>query len=248
MDLNPTSKHALLIGINYRGTGIDLQGCINDVNNMSNYLIKERGYIQKNITVLTDNTKIKPTSFDIQMAITKLIATPGARELWLHYSGHGTYTRDLNRDERDGRDECIVPLDFKRTGLIVDDTLNRYVCVLSNLCRMICIFDSCFSGTVLDLKYMINDTTCTIDNPKSNMFGKIILISGCTDSQTSADAYNAKTKTWAGAMTSSFLACVRKNIPYMELLKDMRKNLASSGFIQRPVLTCSKELTTLDTL
>ena len=33
------TKIALLIGINYYGTSAELRGCINDVNNINNYLI-----------------------------------------------------------------------------------------------------------------------------------------------------------------------------------------------------------------
>ena len=31
-------KKALLVGINYIGTGVELTGCINDINNISNAL------------------------------------------------------------------------------------------------------------------------------------------------------------------------------------------------------------------
>lgn len=41
--------------------------------------------------------------------------------LFLHYSGHGGQTKDLNGDEVDGLDEVIFPVDYKWTGHIVDD-------------------------------------------------------------------------------------------------------------------------------
>ena len=40
--------------------------------------------------------------------------------LFLHYSGHGGQTFDLNGDEEDGQDEFICPVDG---GIIVDDEL-----------------------------------------------------------------------------------------------------------------------------
>ena len=43
--------------------------------------------------------------------------------LFLHYSGHGGQTVDMNGDEEDGQDEFICPVDHKSAGIIVDDEL-----------------------------------------------------------------------------------------------------------------------------
>ena len=43
--------------------------------------------------------------------------------LFLHYSGHGGQTFDMNGDEEDGQDEFICPVDHKTAGNIVDDEL-----------------------------------------------------------------------------------------------------------------------------
>ena len=43
--------------------------------------------------------------------------------LFLHFSGHGGQTEDLNGDEVDDQDEFICPVDFKTAGVIVDDDL-----------------------------------------------------------------------------------------------------------------------------
>jgi hypothetical protein len=249
-DINPVCKFALIIGINYVGTGYDLHGCLNDADNMIAFLVSKRGYLRKNITVLTDKTPVKPTSFNIQNAISDLIGrslTKGAKELWLHYSGHGTYIKDLNRDEKDGRDECIVPLDFTKTGFIVDDKLNDLIRKLPAVCRMICMFDSCYSGTVLDLKYVADvNNSLSVDNSKSNILGRIVMISGCTDTQTSADAWiNGK---WAGAMTTSFLACYSNKISYFDLATKMRTYLKARGFTQSPRVDSSYILTGKDIL
>ena len=40
-------KRALLVGINYYGTNNKLNGCINDVENINNFLLKN-GYIYTN--------------------------------------------------------------------------------------------------------------------------------------------------------------------------------------------------------
>lgn len=56
----PKNKRALLIGINYRETPSELRGCINDVNNVKEFLLT-KGYKEKYITILTDDTEVKPT-------------------------------------------------------------------------------------------------------------------------------------------------------------------------------------------
>ena len=43
--------------------------------------------------------------------------------LFLHYSGHGGQTFDLNGDEEDGLDEFICPVDYNSAGYIIDDDL-----------------------------------------------------------------------------------------------------------------------------
>jgi hypothetical protein len=61
----------------------------------------------------------------------------------------------LDGDEDDGNDECIYPVDFKRAGSIIDDQLHAImVAPLPAGARLTAIFDSCHSGSVLDLPYI----------------------------------------------------------------------------------------------
>lgn len=248
VDINPVYKFALIVGINYKGTTSQLQGCINDANNMANYLVSQRGYLRNNITVITDDTVTKPTGAAIKALITTLVNrafTNNAKELWLHYSGHGTYVRDTDGDERDGRDECIVPVDYQRQGFIVDDYLNVLVSRMPVTCKMIALFDSCFSGTVLDLKYIVDlNNNNRIENTRRNIAGKIICISGCDDTQTSADAWLGGK--WAGAMTTSFLANANPGMSFLDLARNMKRFLADQGFTQTPRLTCTSTVSQAD--
>ena len=69
--------------------------------------------------------------------------------------GHGGQTRDLDGDEPDGYDEVIYPVDFRHNGHITDDEMHRImVRPLSPGVRLTAIFDSCHSGTALDLPYI----------------------------------------------------------------------------------------------
>src|SRR5690349_4255402 len=69
--------------------------------------------------------------------------------------GHGGQTKDLDGDEEDGYDEVIYPVDFRQVGHITDDEMHRImVTPLQAGVRLTAIFDSCHSGTALDLPYI----------------------------------------------------------------------------------------------
>lgn len=91
-------KKALLIGINYFGSGHELNGCINDAQNVREYLVRERGFSpdQRDMVMLTDapgnrGTPFYPTGANMLAAFKWLVSgnNPGD-SLWLSYSGHGS--------------------------------------------------------------------------------------------------------------------------------------------------------------
>ncbi|QPG73014.1 hypothetical protein FOA43_000318 [Brettanomyces nanus] len=151
-------RKALLIGINYIGTGNQLRGCINDANNMRRFLLTN-GYPSENIVMLTDDQKdfmSIPTRQNIIRAMQWLVkdARPGD-SLFFHYSGHGGQEDDLDGDEADGKDDCIYPVDFKQCGSLIDDIMHDImVRPLPAGCRLTAIFDSCHSGSALDLPFV----------------------------------------------------------------------------------------------
>lgn len=239
------AKLALLIGINYTGSSSELNGCINDVHRMKDFLIQKCSYTEENITILTDDTDKQPTAMNILREVGNLIISAyynKADELFIHYSGHGTYLLDKSGDEDDNKDEALVPIDYEKSGLITDDLLHDYLAYLPSHCKCICLIDCCHSGTMLDLKYRyIKEEDNEIENPHSSVKSNIIMISGCRDVQTSADAFMKGD--WAGAMTTAFLDTMEKydyNITCFHLLKTMRQFLDKKGFEQVPQI-CSSE-------
>ncbi|KAJ9149487.1 Caspase domain-containing protein [Pleurostoma richardsiae] len=152
-------RKALLIGINYFGQTGELKGCINDVRNVSSFLTERYGYKREDMVILTDdqsNSVMVPTRQNILRAMNWLVSGAQPNDsLFLHYSGHGGQTADLDGDEQDGTDEVIYPVDYKSTGHIVDDELHHVVVKpLQAGVRLTAIFDSCHSGSVLDLPYI----------------------------------------------------------------------------------------------
>jgi hypothetical protein len=243
------SKFALLIGINYRGTSSELNGCINDVMNMKDALVKHFGYSAENIVVMTEDqpNNLKPTALNIMNQFGSLIIKAyhkQAKEIWFHYSGHGSYIADVSGDESDGKDEVIVPVDHETAGVISDDLLHNYMEHLPTETRFFCLFDCCHSGTILDLKHRyLGDNKHYSENVKSKIKGKVVMISGCTDDQTSADAFIGSK--WAGAMTVAFLKSMESvdyKITYYHLLDLMRDYLRNNNYDQIPQLTSSNKL------
>jgi hypothetical protein len=152
-------RKALLIGINYFNQRGQLRGCINDVRNMTAYLSEHFGYKREDMVILTDdqqNAMSQPTKQNILRAMHWLVKDARPNDsLFFHYSGHGGQTKDLDGDEDDGYDEVIYPVDFRQNGHIVDDEMHRImVRPLQAGVRLTAIFDSCHSGTALDLPYI----------------------------------------------------------------------------------------------
>jgi len=123
-----------------------------------NFLINQYGYRKDDIVILTDdspNPRQKPTRENIVQAMHWLVRGAAPHDsLFFHYSGHGGQTKDLDGDEADGFDEVIYPMDFEENGHIVDDDMHDWmVKTLPPGCRLTAIFDSCHSGSALDLPY-----------------------------------------------------------------------------------------------
>ncbi|KAL3466254.1 caspase domain-containing protein [Aspergillus heterothallicus] len=152
-------RRALLIGINYFGQPNQLQGCINDVTNVSAFLNQRHGYRREDMVILTDdqeNPKSVPTKANILRAMQWLVYDAKPNDsLFIHFSGHGGRTPDLDGDEDDGFDDVIYPVDYRTAGHIVDDDMHDImVRPLQPGVRLTAVFDSCHSGTALDLPYV----------------------------------------------------------------------------------------------
>ena len=231
---NTQQRNALIIGINYTNTKYQLSGAINDALNMNTFL-QLNGYKKKNIVLLTDQTKNKPTRNNIIIEFTNLLQKSYYGDtIILYYSGHGTQTDDdiYISDENDGKDELIVPIDF---NCIKDDELKNIIDTHLKIGVKLLIFmDCCFSGTIFDLKYnyMQNNAEYQIETLSTKINNQVILISGCTDQQYSKEIIindNDNTNiNYVGAMSNSFTTVVQqygKSISIRTLIESMRNVL-----------------------
>lgn len=128
------------------------------VKNMLEYIKDVHGFEDENITVILDEEGYaQPTRANILEAYQDLVdkAEPGD-SLFCHYSGHGAKIRDDDwGEEKDGYDETLVPVDYKEAGMIRDDDLyDILIKPLKDDVHLVCLYDCCHSGTVLDLPYL----------------------------------------------------------------------------------------------
>lgn len=234
-------KRALQICINYEGTKHRLQGCINDGNVMRDFL-KSVGYT--NITRMDDHStgNMIPTRNNILRVLNELAAESHSHlytNYFIQYSGHGAQLKDLDGDEKDGHDECLISIDMKP---VVDDELNIILRKFAPWVTVFLFIDACHSGTMTDLVFHYITPLKVIQESDKTCNSQIVQISGCMDAETSADAWIREERKNFGAMTNSFMKNkgMQKNI--FQILKDMHLDLRKNHYRQRPQLTASRLL------
>jgi len=154
------TRKALFIGINYFGQKGELRGCINDVQNIKEFL--ESSYPIDEMMILTDDQTDDPDCMPTRANLLRGFRwlREGAKtgdSLILHYSGHGGSVKDTDGDEEDGMDETLCPVDYSSAGTIVDDEVHAVLVKgLPKGVRLTAIMDCCHSESMLDLPFIYN--------------------------------------------------------------------------------------------
>lgn len=161
--IGPTVKRrALLVGISYKPNQSDtwrpLENPHGDVDLYRKLLVRVYQYSPEDITVLTDGPNVpdllQPTRANMIRELKRLVcgAAPGDKFTFF-YSGHSDQQPSLDDIgvEEDGQDEVIITSDLLR---IVDNELNDIlVKPLPIGSFLLAVFDTCHSGTMLDLPH-----------------------------------------------------------------------------------------------
>ncbi|KAG2030787.1 caspase domain-containing protein [Suillus americanus] len=232
-------KKALCIGINYKNQDRELRGCVNDAWNMAEFLKSAWNYAKEDIMVLTDepyNLKYMPTKRNILSALRWLVkdAQPGDC-LFFHYSGHGGRIVDLDGRRVDGHrvdgfEKAIHPVDWEHAGEIVtEDLYNTMVKPLPTGCRLIALFDSCYSGTVLDLRYIYQISSHLKRHAANSRAltrypqAHVVLFASCSDYQGSGGVIISGGE-FLGAMSSAFISSLttNPNQTYLQVLASVQ--------------------------
>ena len=257
IEIREPSKFALLIGINKYDPSLnaDLNGCVNDVENMYEILTKTYGFPHDNVRMLTDYRATGEAMF-ARMEWLLSHTIPGD-ELVLHYSGHGSQIRDRDGDElNDYLDEILCPTDLDWDKPFTDDDISWLFNKKADGVFLTFICDSCHSGSMtrstdftphisppkiryihppLDIKSRDGVEDLNVQQVGVDTLDHV-LISGCRDDQTSADAHIDGM--WQGAMTASLIQAIKNN-PYRDwatIHADMISILNANSYTQRPQL------------
>lgn len=245
------TKKALLVGINYTNTlHPQLHGCIDDIVNINELLVNNFNYDINNIIMLrddVDNVSTMPTRINILTHLSNLVKqSADLSEIWFHYSGHGSQINAVSNGKYNNLNEVILPVDYQTNGFIIDDEI--YNIIKNVKCNMILVFDSCHSGSMCELQWSFLYSGNTImkskNNNKSIANPNIYCFSSCKDSQTCADAFNNIKTQGVGVFTDSLIHCLRTNptnIDVLKLYNDICVYIASNGFTQTPLLSCSSD-------
>jgi len=270
-------KKALLVGINkYKPElNADLKGCVNDVENMRELLVKRFAFDPENIRVVIDDRATRQAIIDrIKWLINGSIA---GDELIFHYSGHGSQVRDRNGDElNDHLDEILCPHDLDWNNPLTDDILADILSKLPKGVFFTMVCDSCHSGTMtrgrlgnphgeiarfimppfdIRSRSLDRDLEKRKIGKKNNRKNKKnrrktkdtgqrhVLISGCKDNQTSADAFIDNK--YQGAMTWALTKAIKENpeLTWKEAHAKACRTLEVMKYTQEPQLSGNDDLT-----
>lgn len=211
---------ALIVGINYLNTPYELSGCVNDTILMHDLLVSQYGYLEKNILTLTNsNTTRNNLLAAFSWLLTNLPAhafignlghyngaLPTGSTITFFYSGHGILVSNPINVNQD----AIVPVDFKTAGVIQDQVLrDAFLNTLPANVKLITIFDSCHSGTMLDLKWTCIGSNVTKSEDYQETTNSITVIAGSINSGDSYDVTVNGRK--GGALTYSLTQVLAKN-------------------------------------
>ncbi len=230
-------KKAFCVGINdYPGTANDLKGCVNDATDWAALLEYSGFEVEKITNSQATRQKILNT---LASLVTNAVA---GDEIVFTYSGHGTSVYDIGGDEPDAYDEALYVYD----GLLVDDELRSIFQKVKPGVHVVVISDSCFSGTVTRAfitasskpRYIKTHDIPPTAKLKRHLLAEEdmieILLTGCSDSEYSYDAYlNGR---WNGAMTAYATSVIRKGQTYKEFYQKVRDLLPSGQYPQTPQL------------
>lgn len=223
------------VGLNYKGTDYELHGCKNDAVAVVEWVL--RGNVAPPI-IDTARYMTDGKQYEIYLAIAAedflqkfaaFLSDPAYTEKVFAFSGHGTWVADKNGDEADGRDEAIC---FDDAAVRDDELCALIRASLAPGCSLTCFFDSCHSGTVIDLSSLSESDKERMD---------IYCLSGCADKKYSADAL-IESK-YQGAFTFAWRRALEANPELTEagLVRGVNTVLRACGFVQRAQMSRTKD-------
>jgi hypothetical protein len=234
----------IIFGNNYPNTSYQLDGCVNDALAMERLLKEE--LLFNDVHVYTEATG--STLYRIVLEAVRRTNVQNVDNLWIHFSGHATQVPSKDNYESDGLDECIVPSDYRRVGVLRDNFFLSAFKRVNPRTNVFCTFDCCHSGTIADIKYAY--VKSNFDDPVITHSGipceaRVLCISGCRDAEKAQEVLGS------GIMTKCLVQILREKgafVPLRTLIDSLRVAVQRENPAQYPVLSSSKRLGPEDTL
>jgi len=144
-----SDRWAVIIGISdYKGDAYDLDYCDDDAWDFHDALVSKYGWSSSNIKMLIDGQATKASILGaIDWMRTK---EDSGDEVVFFYSGHGSVSNRNADNDRERRDECIIPWEIEWDYFIWDGDLQEEFSSFEST-RILFYFDSCYSGGMTDL-------------------------------------------------------------------------------------------------
>ncbi|RKZ87647.1 MAG: hypothetical protein DRR19_13410 [Candidatus Parabeggiatoa sp. nov. 1] len=173
-------KHALLIAIQDYDSGKtgfhSLKGPANDIQLIKGMLRERFGFQDGNFTILQDD-QATHTNIESAFMILVQMVQPGDF-VYIHYSGHGSQTADLNGDETSGKDQTWVSYGARASKEahkdnydVLDDEINAWLAALyAKTDQVVFVSDSCHSATV---SKGFNLTRAIDDDDRPHILGQL---------------------------------------------------------------------------
>lgn len=239
----PTRK-AVLVGICAYPSPAELAGCVNDVMDMRDELVKFHDYKDSDIHIVID---AQATTEGIWSALNWLIAdTQPGDYRFFHYSGHG-----VQFPKNGVLHQCICPVDFdwSESRMIMDVQFKAHFSKLPRDVVFTWISDSCHSGDLtrgitrgkpktwpIIKRDLAIQSYVTKKKNKALIDGELDVqfISGCESHQTSADTVQGNRP--RGALTWYFLdeLAMGRERPVYVVTDQTRANLHRDLYDQSP--------------
>ncbi|MDD1670209.1 MAG: caspase family protein [Methanomicrobiales archaeon] len=143
------TKKALIVGINLYAppAGPDLEGCVNDAQNVA-YTLNALHIVPARPATMHIVTDQKATKATILTQLGWLLKGAKKGDVLIYYhSSHGTQIADVEGDEIDHKDEALCPHDCATAGFITDDILRGMFSKLPAGVNLDVILDTCHSGS-----------------------------------------------------------------------------------------------------
>ncbi|OPZ49417.1 MAG: Caspase domain protein [Bacteroidetes bacterium ADurb.BinA104] len=230
------NKVALLFGKNNTHYGTNkLSFCVNDIQ-LARTKLEPYGFQFR----MFSNEKVTRKNFREQLTYAFLNSQPGDI-IYIKYSGHGSYIKDLNSDEIDGFDETLY-----MDGHFSDDETAELVKLIPEGVIVLFSLDCCYSGTSTR-----NFTTPRFMPPKkeyairrhikrrSHADMKHMVFSGCSENEVSEEA--EINGTGYGIFTYHEMTTLRPDLTYRKWFDQIRMYLPSKTFKQTPLFEGNEE-------